>query len=182
MFVGIHLDFALLSPTIFVNMGQQTGLPTTPFHQPPLNQSSQRDVLDKLAEMQKQAYDTGATYAKALVGIGFAGFLTIWTTTRDLLGPRQKPLAALLLSVSLFVYIGFEVSQMIYQGALRLSFARQIGSGRDLATVLREHDDKIKKYQSKWVLAWYLSLVLTVIPGFTGGGILIYAFLWRVFH
>lgn len=146
-----------------------------------MEQIGQRD-LDRLVEMQKQAYDTGTTYAKALVGLGFAGFLTIWTTTHDLLGPRQKALAALLLSLSLFVYIAFEVSQMIYLGALRVSFARQIASGRDLATVLPEHEDKIKKYESKWVLAWYLSLVLTVIPGFTGGGILIYAFLWRVFH
>src|SRR5438067_6391791 len=82
-----------------IDPGQSGTPPADPF-------AAQRKAVLDYAEIVSK--HTGS-YTQILLGAGYAGFFAIWSGTREFIGPRTRVLTGLMISISLVVFIAFEV-------------------------------------------------------------------------
>lgn len=52
-------------------------------------------------------------YNTAVLGVGYGGIFAIFTLTHEMLGPKSKAIVAILLLVSIILYVGWVVASMI---------------------------------------------------------------------
>jgi hypothetical protein len=94
---------------------------------------------DRIIEIQSKLFDRAATYANLILIGGYAGAFTIWNSTRAQLSPRMNIVIALLLGISLAVFIFFEVYKMT-RNAIH---TRRIAEILTTATSSRDFLDKV---------------------------------------
>ncbi|MGA2960928.1 MAG: hypothetical protein ABSD96_04595, partial [Candidatus Korobacteraceae bacterium] len=70
-------------------------------------QTQQQDAVQRLLQIQKQEYENASKYTQIILGLGYAGFLTLWAGTRDQMTKFEVIATALLMGFSLLVYIAF---------------------------------------------------------------------------
>ncbi len=77
---------------------------------------AQRDAYNS---MISQMLDKSAAYANVLMSVGFAGLLTAWTVTSASLGKTQNAFIGLMILISLFTFVCWEILKMLavsYEG------------------------------------------------------------------
>lgn len=132
------------------------------------------DNLKRLWEIQKSIFDTAMTYSKAMLGLGYGGFFALWAGTKSHLGPRSVLWSALLIGISLFLYIVFELTQVALISFSMANFAKTIDeSGEEIA--INGYHRRSSKNASQLLNAWKFVFVACTLIGLTGGIILIIA-------
>lgn len=75
---------------------------------------------DRLVEINSRLYDRATAYTNLILVGGYAGAFTIWNFTRKELPSKATIACALLLSISLAVFVFFEVYKMV-SGTIRFN-------------------------------------------------------------
>ncbi len=126
-------------------------------------------------------FDKATTYNKIIVGAGYAGFFTAWVGTKELLTPFLRVLSVALVLVSLFLYVFFEVFQMLF---ISITLVQ---ANKTAYTDPSKFTDEIKKYKrkqgerGKWFIRiWSVVYWPTLVTAFAGGLVLIVAFALRL--
>ncbi|MGE0279263.1 MAG: hypothetical protein AB7P20_01435 [Rhizobiaceae bacterium] len=100
---------------------------------PPITATGQSELAaayrKTLVEMQSQLFDKAASYNNLIMVAGYAGTITIWGNLRERLPMRANLLIALLLGVSLCIFIGYQIFKM----------ARHVGHFQKVRELLQEN-------------------------------------------
>ncbi len=126
-------------------------------------------------------FDRGAAYTNLITLGGYAGIFGIWSYTRVQLSPGATILVALLLIISLTVFISFEVYKIVHttqvglkQRALIVSEANPEEFIRRLEALKRE----VNEEGLRWYLPiWVIHLVVTMVTALGAIGLLVFNFL-----
>lgn len=139
-----------------------------------------QDKNDAIVRFYASMFDKAAAYTNLLVGLGYGGAFATWSATKSYLSPRQTLASGLALFFSLFCFIAWQVFFMLRTAwdlkRLQVLVNASIAEFPKVkaAEELREAN---LKYRLR--LLYFLVLILTVVPGFGGGLILMYAFVRR---
>ena len=82
-------------------------------------------ILKELSDFQSALYDKASTYTKLIMGLGYGGFFTAWSGTKSHLSPRLLIGSALLVTVSLVLFITFEILQTMIASHFQLNSQTQ---------------------------------------------------------
>lgn len=72
-----------------------------------------REAVDFLKELLAHNFDRASAYTNVVVAVGYAGLFGIWGLANDQLDTTARAWIALLLVISISVYVGFEIFKMI---------------------------------------------------------------------
>ncbi len=76
---------------------------------PPVTVLDYSTYLEKLKEMQSSIFDKASTYTTLIMGLGYGGFFAAWSGAKEYLLPLELVISAFLVTISLFVYLLFEI-------------------------------------------------------------------------
>ena len=142
----------------------------------------QRQFLTEVTAVQKLMFDQASTYTKLILGVGYVGFFAAWSGTKANLHPAELVCSALLVCLSLFAYITYEIFQAGFLSRTAIDFARTISKPGLEVVALRQYQVRTAKAQERYFKIWGWVYWVSVVTGLAGGSILIVAFLRALFH
>lgn len=138
-------------------------------------------AFEMLMRIQDSFYDKGMTYSKVILGLGYAGMLTIFAGTKQYLRPRQLLWTAAMISVSLIAYVLFEVGQMLFVTVNAWTLKKTIEkSGANQAAAVQSYSRAVQKRTPKLLKYWAITLAICLPTGLAAGGVLIWTFFQRL--
>ncbi len=136
---------------------------------PPAGPSAQAiavDVLKQLRETQTAMLDKASTYTKIVIGIGDGGFFTAWAGTRQHLRPSLVVISALLIIVSLVLYIVFEVVQAMFVSHMAIQLSRAVSvPTANLPQALESYSERMNRITRPLHKSWYVIFPLSALTG-----------------
>jgi hypothetical protein len=146
--------------------------------------SQSPNLAKELQEIQSRMFDRASAYTKLILGLGYGGFFAAWSGAKPNLRPLELMSSALLMLVSLLLFIGFEIYEAYFLSSRSIALAKGISSqhsdlGGAIAKLKTEEAAAIRTYIRVWKLIFWPSTVFGVL----GALILIEAFVrsvWRL--
>lgn len=131
--------------------------------------------IKELREFLKSSYDTGTGYGRAVVGLGYIGFFSLWAGTRSQViahFPKTVLWSAVLLGVSLFIYIGFEVAQSAIISFEYFAMLDRVEK-QSLDIALFGFHVNMGKHRHSLFRVWRFIFIASTLFGFGGATILV---------
>lgn len=138
--------------------------------------------LNDIVDLQSSMYDKAATYTKLIIGLGYGGFFAVWSGTKQHLSPMALVGSALLETVSLVLFIVFEIWQAMIMSYLSIQFTNTVKNHPDISAALQTHYRKAAKLIQPLFSAWKFVFPVSAVTGLAGAGILIYAFIVSLYR
>ncbi len=151
---------------------------------PPMNpEPGNASNLKELADFQSAMVDKASTYTKLIMGLGYGGFFVVWSGTKAHLSPKLLVISALLVTVSLVLYIVFEVCQMMIVSYLSIELTNTVNKpSAEVSDALQTYRTKALRLNTRLGPIWKIVFPVSVLTGLGGAGILIYAFVTSLFR
>ena len=143
--------------------------------------SHQISTIEILKDIQTHSYQKAASYTNLIILAGYAGIFAVWQHVKDILNPKVTIWVALLVSLSILIFIGYEVWRMIGEALFIQSISPIIESNLPEKDRLAAWERAFKAYARKHMKLWPFFLIPTVISGFAAGFVLISAFIGLLF-
>jgi hypothetical protein len=138
---------------------------------------SDQNTHNEIVALQAILYEKAATYTKVILSLGYGGFFIAWSGTKQYLSPRIIIASALCETVSLFIFIIFEIWQVSIANTLSIKFSREVTSpGADVPAALKTHRAEVQRLYGTMFAAQPIIFWACAFTGLTGGLLLIYAF------
>jgi hypothetical protein len=137
----------------------------------------QKQFLSELSNIQKSLFDHATNYTKLVLGIGYAGFFGAWAGTKGNLRPVELVGSALLICLSLFSYIVFEIFQTRFISQSAIDLARTLSKPGLEMSALQDYKERTGKVQERYFKWWNWIFHFCAGTGILGALILIYAFI-----
>jgi hypothetical protein len=135
-------------------------------------------VLKELEQFQAALFDKASTYTKVIIGLGYGGFFAAWSGTKQHLSPRLVVSSALLVTISLVLFIVYEIYQTTVISLLSIEFSKAVDHNpAELPTAMDTYRVKSRKLIRPMLAVWKYVFAATVATGLGAAGILIYAFI-----
>lgn len=140
------------------------------------------EVMKELRDIQAQFWEKSSNYTKLVLGLGYGGFFAFWAGTRQFLLPRQVVFSALLMMVSLILFIAYEVIHTAILSYLAIAFSRSVAANETATAVerFRKNSNRLSRALAR---VWLAVFPIAMITGFAGAGILVRAWarwLWAL--
>lgn len=142
-----------------------------------------KEVADAQIHIVTAMYSQGAAYTNLVILGGYASFFGLWQLTSQHLSKRQSLWAALLMLVSICIFVFFEVYKMSLTSHQTYKQAKLLSSPEartDPNVLLKRLNDLqiIQEGQAAVsMLVWMLALALTVLFALSAVCVLVYAFI-----
>ena len=73
-------------------------------------------ISDAQVKLISTIYDKATSYTNIIIVAGYAGFFALWSNTKQFLTPFQARLAAVLMGISICIFVFFEIYKMTLTG------------------------------------------------------------------
>lgn len=142
---------------------------------------SARIISDTLIKIQSSAYGYATAYTAVIIFGGYAGLFTVWSNTKGIIPPRIETLVGLLLGISMFFFVAFEVFKMIMTSKDMLKVRSILAKNYPADELVRKVNDA-EKQNNKLVLRvivpiWICCLVVSLLSGFGAALVLMGTFI-----
>ena len=137
-------------------------------------------TLKELLDRQTQIFDKALNYTRVVLGVGYGGFFVLWSGTRHYLPVRSVIRSAMLIGISLFLYIAYEVLQAGWFSYLAIKFAKAAASANSavqVATALEQSSKAMNRGNRVIAILWAIAYIGALLSGFGGVAVLIVAWL-----
>ncbi|MGH9795591.1 MAG: hypothetical protein ACRD5G_12535, partial [Candidatus Acidiferrales bacterium] len=119
-------------------------------------------VLKELTDFQSTLLDEAGTYTKIIMGLGYGGFFAGWSGSKAYLPPKLLLASALLMTISLVLYILFEICQTTILSYLSIEFANATNKAdADPMKALAAFKKRASRLTSRLLTAWKFVFPLT---------------------
>jgi len=139
--------------------------------------------MDDVIKWQLTIYDRGQTFSNAIMFAGYAGVFALWSFTRQQLTETSVSIVALLVGISLFVYISWELYTMIIRALAAHRFVKLVNKAPteffDLFAKNEKLDQAIVANTSRM---WKAVVLVCGLGAYGGGIILLYNVFANLFH
>jgi hypothetical protein len=137
-------------------------------------QTDTKDAIENTIKVSSAVYDKAAAYTNLIVVAGYASFFGLWSLTKPYLSPRWALIAALLMGLSMAVFVFFEIAKMIVATNVSVRASKALLDFEENSTA-REVGKRLKEFTASnnhctlWLARWWpWTLYPTVVLGFLG--------------
>jgi len=130
--------------------------------------------MKDLREAQSMLFDKASTYTKLIFGLAYGGFFAFWSGTKQYLTPKQLVWSALLVTVSLMLFVLFEVFNAAILSHMAIRFAKSTNVPvADLPASLLDFQRSSARLTKALAVAWYPTFFLSLSSGLVGVAIVL---------
>ena len=144
-------------------------------------------MVETHVKILTSSYDKATTYTNLVIVAGYAGLFALWHVTKEHLSRNQTLSAALLLLVSIIVFVLFEIYKAYYTSSSLLGYS-QIVNRPENQNSLAKLASEIERYRLEdqrrgiWFgKSWLVVFIVTTLTGLGSAVILLYAFVRALF-
>lgn len=140
-------------------------------------------VIESQVKVLSATFDKSAAYTNLIVLAAYAGFFGLWQLTRDYLPKTLGLWSALLMLISVTVFVIFEVVKMVviqhnvFERAKTLRSPEVQADVAKLLKALGDLDQVHEKVLFHFMRFWVVALVLTISTGMAAASLLGYAYI-----
>jgi hypothetical protein len=138
-----------------------------------------RDQLRTYKEVLREEHRSAQGYSSMVIGVGYAGYFTLWGLTKSDPISRLQAWSALLIGISLALYVAWEVYVMA-SNALHASVIEQQlkseSARSDFDAINAARADHCAKHRTYWPMA----LAFTTVPALLGAAAMLWGLVARV--
>jgi hypothetical protein len=140
-------------------------------------------VIESQVKVLSATFDKSAAYTNLIVLAAYAGFFGLWQLTKDYLPKNLGLWSALLMLISVAVFVIFEVVKMVviqhnfFERAKALRAPEVQADPAKLMKALSSLDEVHEKVLFHFMRFWVVALVLTISTGMAAASILGYAYI-----
>ena len=138
--------------------------------------------IEDMIKIVSALYDKAAAYANLIMAAGYAAFFAVWANMKALMSPAQMRISALAMTVSLIIFVSWELTKMIRTS---LSLKKQLdlanSEGEEFAKKFAEHQKEQRAVNVKFLAVWPYVLGAAIVPAVIAAGVLLYAFIGGLF-
>ncbi|HBB96752.1 MAG TPA: hypothetical protein DC054_15340 [Blastocatellia bacterium] len=151
-----------------------------------------RRTIDSVVDIQIRiiagAYEKANAYTNLIIVAGYAGLFAVWQFTKDNLSRKQTLISALLIIISLAIFVIFEIYKAHYTSRLLRQYGKTVqdpknkSSPEQLLSAMNEFEAAERRAGMHFVQFWNAAFWLTTITGLAAACVLVYAFLRQLFR
>ena len=133
----------------------------------------QQQIVDKMVDNQIKIfaalYDKAITYTQLIVIAGYASFFGIWSFVKDYVSSKCVLWSALFMSISVIIFVFFEVCKMVYNGWFllkrdtTLKNVQTMNDPQKVLDALGKYDKQVQRTTITWGKFWCWTMVPTVV-------------------
>jgi hypothetical protein len=147
-------------------------------------QSTDKDAREKLLEFYKNiydsAYDRHRSYTTLVISAGYVGFFSFWRAVKEILPTTLLLLSGLLMTISVCIFIVYEIYKMISDG-LFYKKINEIFISSDTVDIIKEIQKKEQEHKRNLYCIWFNFLLPTLFTAFFGAIFLIASLYKEIF-
>lgn len=123
------------------------------------------------------SYDKAAAYSNLVLAVGYAGFFTVWSNMNEFMSPVQSLVAAASVSVSLTLFVVWEIGQMLSNTrSMHLLRGALDAENKDFEARIDAAQLNADKAHVRVMRFYYPVFVATVLTGLVGPFVLLQVF------
>lgn len=139
-------------------------------------------LLKELMAFQNSLFDKASSYTRLVLGIAYAGFFAAWSGSKSYLGPKALLWSALLIVISLLLYLLFEIAQTAVISFISIDCAKAVASGAELGEQLTKFGNRATALSKPLHTIWFLTFPASLVTGLAGAVVLIGSFIAALFR
>ncbi len=141
-----------------------------------LKQEQERRI-EILIRILSAVFDKALAYTNVILIAGYVAFFTVWGNVKSLLSPTEMRLTALSVTISLLVFVAWEVTKMILSSRNLKGLLEVVNSTpQDFDSKLRRQQERERRFNIRFLRFWPVVLVFTILPALVGVIVLIWTF------
>ena len=140
----------------------------------------QKQQIAILKEILTHAYSKATAYANVVIIAGYAAFFTLWSSMKDKLPDTAMFTTAILMSLSVILFILFEVYKMIASSFYFRRLSKLFEQNKDAQFVITEFQEDGRKFDLQMSRIWVFVFVPTLVLGLSAASILVYHFFLKL--
>ena len=158
---------------------------------PPIS-DDERERLNLAVETQtkiiSEGFEKATNYTNLIIVAGYAGFFALWQMTREYLNRDQVLISALLMMVSIIVFIVFEIykalntSIVLWKYSQLFTNTNNISSVEVMQSAINTFQARQSKSNNRLLVLWGLVFAVTTATGLAAAFVLLYAFIRALIH
>jgi len=142
-------------------------------------------TTDLIVNMTSALFDKAAAYTSLIVVAGYAGMFSIWAFVSEFLSRAATIAVALLLALSLVVFVCYEIYKMILGATQMMGLSKLVNPPRSNVELLAdfqtyEMERKRKSSTPRQIAIWVVSLSICVLSALAAVALLFYNLLASV--
>ncbi len=143
-------------------------------------------TAEQLAAAQEKlltaTFDQAKAYSQIVLGIGYVSIFAAWSFTREFLTRDQILWSALLASLSIFVFVLFEVLSMFVSSKTLLVVAEAASRPQEFNSILLSHQAGQMRLMSIYARCWAWCWGFSFLTGVSSALILLGAFVGHLLN
>lgn len=124
--------------------------------------------VDAQKELLQVSMTSAAAYTNIVLAVGYAALFTMWTQTKGGLTPATTLWAGIFLALSVLLFVGWEISQMIYRSLVNFQIARAVGDINLFAERMRAVQELTQAGTRRMFVPWLAVLGTTALLAVIG--------------
>jgi hypothetical protein len=133
--------------------------------------------MDQAVKSQIQIYEKAQAYSNAMMLLlaGYAGIFALWTFAKGALATKTTNAVIVLVGVSLILYVSWEIYGMIHRATVQAKFLALLDkTPNEFFQILGQQDVENRRIAGRYMVAWRIILVPTILTGYVGALMLLY--------
>ena len=125
------------------------------------------DKREWMLKATSTLYDKAASYTNLVMAAGYAAYFAMWSNTVSLISHCLARTSAILMLISLMVFIFWEVAKMVLIGLNNKNLAKvALAPLNEFDALLQAHQIKEHTLNARLALTWPLVLIIAIPTAF----------------
>jgi hypothetical protein len=127
--------------------------------------SFRRELWSAQKELLQSSNEQAKNYAAAVTAVGFAALFALIAQLKDQLTPATLYASVGLLTLSVALFVGWEILGMVIRGRSGFSIAKALADGEAFHQKIAEHRERTSISMGRYEIAWYCVSGTSVFAG-----------------
>lgn len=141
----------------------------------PTREQSEK-ATEALTRVIAGAYESSIAYTNLIIVAGYAGYFAVWAQMNELMSRTEMLISALAISLSLVVFVSWEVWKMVVTSSSLHDFSAALKDPDQFESAITAAVQAEAARKVRVNRYWRIHLILTIIPALIGGTTLLYSF------
>lgn len=142
--------------------------------------ANNENAAEDLRQLVSVSFTGASAYSNVIILGGYAAYFALWTTMRQAIPPQLAAASALLMALSCFFFVSFEVHKMITQAEALKRWTAYTENESDPIRMLASFKRDVVEMNNSLVKLWTWALHGALWPGILAAGLLVGLFFYTL--
>ena len=137
------------------------------------------ELISSQKQFLHENNEAGKRYAEIITTIGFAGLFALWAQMKNEFNPTVSFISILLISISLILFVGWELFGMVFRSRINLATAKALHAPEaEVINLLSQNKEKMQLFVVRYSHAWGFVVAAAIFTGASSGIIMLAAIVY----